>query len=241
MEILSVADAMTPVPEALEPELPLSGVIARFSAEGRDALPVIDGTGTYRGTVTSRELETSAWENVLDATAAGLAVATPTLRADQSLDDALATLIDHDRTGLPVLSTDGSRLVGWVTHRDVLRAYAERLQHSVADASRQPGSVLPASSASRAPVRPDLTHLEGYRVVDLHLAGTGPPVGQPVGAAQWPASTVLIALRRDDEWITVSEATVLAQGDRLTLLVPSDRADELAVLVGSQPVGDGGS
>ena len=241
MEILSVADAMTPVPEALEPELPLSGVIARFSEEGRDALPVVDDTGTYRGTVTSREVEAAARENVLDATAASLAVATPTLRADQSLDGALGTLVDHDRSGLPVLSPGGNRLIGWVTHRDVLRAYAERLQHSVADATRQPGSVLPASSASRAPVRPDLTHLKGYRVVDLRLAGTGPPVGQPVGAAQWPPSTVLIALRRDDEWITVSEATVLAQGDRLTLLVPSDRADELAVLVGSQPVGDGGS
>jgi chloride channel protein, CIC family len=81
--------------------------------------------------------------------------------------------------------------------------------------------------------RPDLTRLEGYRVVDLQLSGPTPPVGQAVGAAHWPSATMLVAIRRDDEWITVSEATVLQQGDRLTLLVPADAVDDLDALVGS--------
>jgi chloride channel protein, CIC family len=180
-----------------------------------------------------REVEAAARQNVLDATAGALAVATPTLTADQHLDAALGTLVDHDRTGLPVLSTDGSRLAGWVTHRDVLRAYAERVSHTVSEAAAQPSSIVPTESRLHAPVSKGIAGLEGYRVVDLRLAGSGPPVGQPVGEATWPPATVLVAVRRDDEWITVSESTVLAQGDRLTLLVPADHTDELDTLVGS--------
>jgi CIC family chloride channel protein len=235
MEVIRVADAMTPLPEPLAPDAPLDAMIARLSEEARDALPVVDATATYRGAVTSREVEAAARENVLDATAQALAVATPSLRADEQLDGALQTLVDHDRTGLPVVSTDGSHLVGWVTHRDVLRAYADRVHRAAADASSQPDSVVPAPDAPPAPIHPALTRLEGYRVLDLHLSGTGPPVGQPVGAVGWPPSMVLIALRRGDEWITVSEATVLAQGDRLTLFVTSEHADDVAALVASEP------
>jgi len=235
MEVIRVADAMTPVPQPLAPDTPLDAVIARLSEEARDALPVVDTTGSYRGAVTSREVEAAARENVLDATAQTLAVATPTLRADEQLDAALGTLVDHDRTGLPVLSADGSRLIGWVTHRDVLRAYAERVSHTVSEAAAQPASVVPAESRLGAPVPSGIVGLEGYRVIDLRLAGAGPPVGQAVGEAAWPSATVLVAIRRDDEWITVSEATVLAQGDRLTLLVPAEHADEFGSLLGSAP------
>ncbi|HET6811069.1 MAG TPA: chloride channel protein [Acidimicrobiales bacterium] len=240
MEVIRVADAMTPVPEALAPDLALDAVIARLSDEARDALPVVDEAGTYRGAVTSREVEAAARENVLDATAADLAVATPTLRADQHLDEALGSLVDHDRTGLPVVSADGARLIGWVTHRDVLAAYAARIQHTVSEAAAQPDTVVPAESELTAPVRPGLARMEGYRVIDLRLATDAPPVGQAVGAANWPPASLLIAIRRDEEWITVSEATVLAQGDRLTLLVPAEHVDDLDVLVASGPSTDTG-
>jgi CIC family chloride channel protein len=179
MEVIRVADAMTPVPQALVPDDGLNTVIARLSDEGRDALPVVDDTGTYRGAVTSREVEHAARENALDITAASLAVATPTLRAEQRLDNALATLVEHDRTGLPVLSTDGSRLVGWVTHRDVLRAYASRLQHAVSEATVQPESVVPRESRLRTPHLARPAPLEGYRVIDLRLDTTSPPSARP--------------------------------------------------------------
>lgn len=120
-----------------------------------------------------------------------------------------------------------------MTHRDVLRAYADRLQHTVHEAAAQPSSVVPTDSELRAPLPSGIARLEGYRVIDLRLAGSTPPVGQPVADATWPPGTVLIAIRRDDEWITVSEATVLAQGDRLTLLVPADHEHEIDELVAS--------
>ncbi len=50
----------------------------------------------------------------------------PSLRRDQKLLSALDTLLHHSGSGLPVLSVDGDRIVGWLGHRDVLRAYAAR-------------------------------------------------------------------------------------------------------------------
>jgi CIC family chloride channel protein len=234
MEVIRVVDAMTPVPRALAPGDGLNTVIARLSDEERDALPVVDDTGAYRGAVTSREVEQAARGNALDITAAGLAVTTPTLRTHQRLDSALATLVEHDRTGLPVLSTDGSRLVGWVTHRDVLRAYASRLQHAVSAATVQPEAVVADDGRRPVPRLAQPPHLQGYRVIDLRLDTTTAPVGRAVGHIRWPPATLLIAIRRGDEWITVSESTVLAQGDRLTVLAAAEHADELASLIGSK-------
>ena len=98
----------------------------------------------------------------------------------------------------------------------------------MAEAEAQPDSVIPAASELDAPIVRGMVRLEGYRVVDLHLAGNGSPVGQRVGQVDWPRGTVLVAVRRDEEWITVSEGTVLTEGDRITLLVPAEHAAELA-------------
>ena len=132
MQVLRVADAMVAMPTAAREHSPLDELIARFAAEGLDALPVVDAEGTFRGTITSAELERNAQEDLLDATAGQLARTMSTVRSDQTLEAALGTLVSNDRAGLPVLSADGCRVTGWITHRDVLRAYNERLHRSVA-------------------------------------------------------------------------------------------------------------
>jgi CIC family chloride channel protein len=138
MELLTVADAMQPIPAALTPEVPLNAIINRLATEGRDALPVADHEGTYRGTVIARDVEDSARDSAQDATAATLARAVPTLHPDQSLEQALALLVQQDRSGLPVTSTDERRICGWLTHRDVLAAYNARLQQGPAPGAQRP-------------------------------------------------------------------------------------------------------
>ena len=137
MELVTVADAMQPLPAALTPNAALNVIIARFATEGRDALPVADHDGTYRGTVIARDVEDSARDSAQDATAATLARAVPSLHPDQSLEQALALLVQQDRSGLPVISTDG-RICGWLTHRDVLAAYTARLQQRAAHDTQRP-------------------------------------------------------------------------------------------------------
>ena len=63
-----------------------------------------------------------------DGLSAGtLARAAPELRADETLGDAMLALAASDEQGVPVLATDGKRVVGWLTHQGLLRAYRERV------------------------------------------------------------------------------------------------------------------
>lgn len=58
------------------------------------------------------------------------------LRADASLEEAVRALAASDEPALPVLAADGATLVGWLTHRDLLRAYhRERTRLTPPDAA----------------------------------------------------------------------------------------------------------
>jgi len=236
MEFLTVADAMQPVPPALARDVPLNAVIDRFAVEGRDALPVIDEQGAYRGTVTARDVEDSVRENALEATAGTLARAVPTLDPGQTLEQALAVLVQQDRSELPVVTPDNGEILGWLTHRDVLAAYNTQLQRGVQQAQAAAGAAVLArpptapSSGSTSPppvVAHSLTRLQDYRLVDLELIDDSPPVGQPVAQVPWPPSSLLIGIRRNGAPLTATDDTRLEQGDRLTLLVPAEHVDQI--------------
>jgi CIC family chloride channel protein len=241
MEVMTVSDAMQPVPAAVPEQVPLNDVIARLAAEHKDALPVVDQDIHYRGAITTSQVEEAARENSLGATAGELARAVSVLRPDQSLNDALKALVQGERSGLPVLGPDGDQVVGWLTPRDVLLAYSSRLGSSVGQAEQHPDQVVPQPrSAGEAVVEPELARLQGYRVVDLELGHGAPPVGRRIDDLEWPPSSVLIAIRRDAKAVGVSEQTRLRQGDHLTMVVPAASADDVSRLVDEvRPAGDG--
>ena len=140
LERLRVADAMQPLPDPLPADTPLPTVVRRLSDAPGDALPVVDATGALRGVVTAAEAE-QALQDHGPLTAAELARATPALRDEQTLQRALTELVRHHDTGLPVVSApDGHRVLGWLDHRDVLRALAATSDPDVGDSSagRQP-------------------------------------------------------------------------------------------------------
>lgn len=225
MTTLTTAAAMQPVPDALEQDTSLAEIIETFTAQGRDALPVVDGAGTYRGTVTSAQVEGSVRDNSLDSTAGDLAVLTPTIRSDQTLEDALKVLVGNDRSGLPVLSPEGDQVAGWLTHRDVLTAYSRRLQRGVDDIEAEAGT------GPTPRVGQPISHLRGYRVVELELSQDRPPVGRRASEVSWPPSSMLLGIRRDAEARTVDDETVLARGDRLTLLVKAEHSRDVEHVV----------
>jgi CIC family chloride channel protein len=125
MAVLKVRDAMRPVPHPLAQDTPLPDIIDRLEVDDADALPVVDDSGAYRGTVTATQLEAGVRDNATDATAGELAIRTATVHPDQTLDDALRALVTNDRSGLPVI--DDTTVAGWLTHRDVLRAYSNHV------------------------------------------------------------------------------------------------------------------
>jgi CIC family chloride channel protein len=137
MDQISVAEAMGELPRALAPEEPLRGVIARFTAERTDALPVLDQDGRLLGVIAAVDVEQALGRSTDDLSAGALVHEAPELRTDHSLQDAVRALAVTDDEGLPVLDAGGEHVVGWLTHRQLLRTYREHLdEHS--DAAHKP-------------------------------------------------------------------------------------------------------
>jgi CIC family chloride channel protein len=127
LETLRVADAMQPVPRPVSHDAAVTAIVDRLASEGRGALPVVDRAGHYRGTVSAREVELAVGSGTSGLTAGSLAVEVPTLTVAQSLEEALPAILRSDGAGVPVLDDERpGEVVGWLTHLDVLRSYAER-------------------------------------------------------------------------------------------------------------------
>jgi CIC family chloride channel protein len=139
MRLLTVREAMQSVPVPVAQNLRLGEVIGRFAEQGRDALPVVDAAGRYRGTVTSRRVEQALREDG-HVVLSDLAESIPTLRPDETLEEAVGVLVRSAGAGLPVVDPDLQEVVGWLTHHDVLRAFSEAV-------SRGKGQVRPRHPA----------------------------------------------------------------------------------------------
>ena len=124
MRTMTVRDAMRPLPRALAADAPMSAVIERFTSSRDETVPVITGADVLLGLVSAVDVEQHALaESGLDTCAGYLAHTARELRADDSLEQAVRALSLSDDAGLPVLAETGASVVGWVTHRDVLRTY----------------------------------------------------------------------------------------------------------------------
>jgi CIC family chloride channel protein len=127
MSRIKVGEAMGELPRPLAPKQPLRDVLRRFTAERTDALPVIDHRGTLLGVITAADVEQAIAGSTDDLNAQALAHQAPGLRVDESLEDAVRALAATDDEGLPILDKDGKRVVGWLTHQRLLRAYHAHL------------------------------------------------------------------------------------------------------------------
>jgi CIC family chloride channel protein len=228
MGLLTVRDAMQPVPLSVRHETPLNEVIERLMQGPTDGLPVVDETGAYRGTVTSQQVEQAMRDNALDSEAGGLAQETTALRPSQSLEQALSALM-RERSGLPVLEPETRRVIGWLSNMDVLRAYNQRLEAGIREAERRraherqrPEIGLVGSAMAR---------LRGYRIVEIELGSSSAPVGGRLGELPLPEGASVLGVRRNGEAISTSDGTMLGAGDRLTLLVPAADADDVVDVI----------
>jgi chloride channel protein, CIC family len=122
----SVAAAMGRPPRPLRLEQPASEIIERFATERSDSLPVTNPEGILLGVVAAVDLERAVTRDSSQLRLAGeLMREAPTVRAEDSLEDAVEVLAAGDDEGIPVVD-DERRMVGWLTHRRVLRAYRAR-------------------------------------------------------------------------------------------------------------------
>lgn len=115
-----VGDVMGTPPAALAADASPSEAAAVFLREGRSALPVLAVNGGLGGVLSVRDLERAGDGKEV----AALVEEAPALYADEPLATAIEWLTAGDRDGLPVLDPQTEEMIGWIDHRDVLRAYS---------------------------------------------------------------------------------------------------------------------
>ncbi len=151
MAQITVHDAMGRAPKALKPDQELPEIVKRFAAERTDSLPVINRVGSLVGVIAASDVE-RAISHGTDG--APLARDVPRLHASDSLEDAVHALASTDDEGLPV-TDENDQLIGWITHRRVLRAYLNRFG-APQDTARTPAPPPAPTIASTRPLtRPD--------------------------------------------------------------------------------------
>ena len=144
-----VAEAMGEAPRPLRTEQPAAEIIARFASERSDSLPVTDASGTLLGVVAAVDLEQAVTRDSTQIRLAGdLMREAPTVRLEDWLEDAVAVLAAGDDEGIPVINARG-RIVGWLTHRRVLRAYRRQagLEEAASTRTSDDGTLDPEAIA----------------------------------------------------------------------------------------------
>lgn len=139
MQLVTVKEAMRPVPGSVPPEMPLASLAETLARGEERALPVVDEAGRLVGVVSADDLEPALTDVGGPDMARDLARPVPELRADAALENAARLLGDSEEAGLPVLAAQGGdQVVGWVTHRDVLRVYLRGTKRERSRAARAP-------------------------------------------------------------------------------------------------------
>jgi CIC family chloride channel protein len=94
-----------------------------------------------------------------------------------------------------------------------------------------PKAVAGGPEADRPAALPVLSHLHGYRIVDLEIGHQQALASHCLADVAWPAHSLVIAVRREGSTFVPQGSTRLSAGDRLTVLVPAEHADTLVDLV----------
>jgi chloride channel protein, CIC family len=144
------------------------------------------------------------------------------LFTNEPLAQAVRQVVLYGRDGLPVLSTDGQHLKGWLTSANVLQAIAGYM--GTLGAGDGSGTGQPAGR-HRLVAQPEAPEpLAGYQVVEVTVSDGSAGAGQPLGQTTWPQGWVPVSVLDDHTLRDADPFMVLAPGDRVNLLVPAPPA-----------------
>ena len=141
------------------------------------------------------------------------------LFANESLTQALRQLVLYGRDGLPVLSTDGQQLQGWITSQNVLQAVARHInlaQAATAQAHLAAKALPNPPAAQHAP-----TPLHGYQILEVTVDADSPAAGHTLGETTWPPGCVPVSVLDNHTLRDADPGLTLTPGDRINLLAPT--------------------
>ena len=143
------------------------------------------------------------------------------LFADETLDQALRQLVLYGPAGLPVLSHDGERLLGWITRQNVLGAIAQRVGASAREIEQGALAGEYARPDAEARVHTPSTPLDGYQLVEIVIGPHSPALGQRLDEVAWPPRTIAAAVTEGREIVAPRPDLELRVGERVVLLAPA--------------------
>jgi chloride channel protein, CIC family len=116
-----------------------------------------------------------------------------------------------------VLSGDGRQVRGWITNQSVLQTVASRIGGSRPQDSSTVGEAAPGRAEP-----PALLH--GYRVLEVSIGPDSLAPGRPLSTLSWPPGSIAVSVLRRRGLQEPDPDLTLAEGDRVSLLVPAGPA-----------------
>ncbi len=147
------------------------------------------------------------------------------LFAGESLAQALRQLVVYGRDGLPVLSEDGQRLLGWVTDNRVLHTVARKVNTAQAQTAQAQLAAEWALPDPGSTLREPPTPLRGYQILEVTIEPGSPAAGRALRTITWPSGANVVAVLHNRRIRDPDPAMALNPGDRIIVLarLPDDQ------------------
>jgi CIC family chloride channel protein len=157
--------------------------------------------------------------------------------AGESLGQALRQLEVYGRNGLPVITSDGQYIEGWVTSTSVLQALARQLSSARTETARAQLAADWDHDSLESTLREPPAPLHGYRVAETTITAGSPAAGQRLGDVAWPHGSVPVSVIRAGRLHPAGLTIALRPGDHVSLLVPAPGRPDRTAAAADAPAG----
>ena len=141
------------------------------------------------------------------------------LYCDETLEQALRQLVLFGPDGLPVVSSDRKRIIGWVTQHDVIHALAQRITDAGGETAQGTLSAEWGNPHAPGQLHTPSFPLEGYRLFEVPITADSTLAGHRVYGVELPPGAIAAAITAGRRTVVARDDTVLQAGDRLHVLV----------------------
>jgi CIC family chloride channel protein len=219
MQTVRVGEVMATQADTVPTTMPLSTLARAFERTHHHSFPVLDPQGELYGIIGIRDLERALSGGAIDGLTAGDIATTSvvTVYPEEPIAHAIERMAPRDLSRLPVVDpAHPRRLLGIIRRGDIGRAYnvgimrrAER-QHRVDQLRTGP--------------------IADSEVLELEIDGTSPLADKIVSDIQLPEGCLLVAIRRDRQFIVPHGPTQLTVGDLVLVFGTREGLAELKML-----------
>ena len=218
MSQLRVSDAMAPVMEAFGPDTSVADITVAFEGDPDPMALVVNEDGEIYGVITGFDVSEALAGSSERLTAADIcSTEIRTIRAEQTLHEALNIFALQGVRGLPVVDVDSPRSPrGLLRRADITRAYAEAVERG-------------ASRTRRQRLRP-IRRSDDVRYLELRVTRESGLGGRMLSQVELTEDAVIVAVRHDGATLIPRGHTLLHEGDRVTVIAASTAVDEVRAL-----------